>query len=285
RPSSHVMSGLSPAATFVVPFFSDEQSKALYCACRAGVSQALSLPFDGFAVGVDCSVGAGDGYGVVLPFEPTKVFVGEPVRSTGRRSIFDDDLMRLRVDWSGCPGMDTTMLSLPCVLTCASDTPEASTRSRMIDTAWLSSSLLIVWFPCNCGVRMISVPPSRSRPSLGTQLAFENSTPPPRTSTSATTMTPSQISERDALWAGDDFATEELSFLCSWGDRHRSPHGGNDYSSVFFEGVVFEAGPASSMRSPNWGFSSTVSVVVSDASAVVVEGSATSGDVSTRPMV
>jgi hypothetical protein len=36
---------------------------------------------------------------------------------------------------------------------------------------------------------------------------------------SATTITPSQISDRDAFLTGDDFATEELSFLCSCGAR------------------------------------------------------------------
>jgi len=64
-------------------------------------------------------------------------------------------------------------------------------------------------------------------------------------------MTPSQISYREAFFTGDDFATEELSFLCSCADRDRSPHGGRDYSSVFFDEAFFDAESASSMRSPN----------------------------------
>src|SRR3954468_10776091 len=65
------------------------------------------------------------------------------------------------------PGADTTMLVLPWVLIVAPPTPAASTRCRMMLTAW-SRAPLVTLLPCSgVAVRMTCVPPLRSRPSFG----------------------------------------------------------------------------------------------------------------------
>ena len=65
------------------------------------------------------------------------------------------------------PGIEMTMLS-PAVVTSDSATPKLSTRLRMIDTAWSSESWGTDPEPLvRRGVRMMLVPPSRSRPSRG----------------------------------------------------------------------------------------------------------------------
>src|SRR3954468_14672733 len=65
------------------------------------------------------------------------------------------------------PGADTTMLVLPWVLIVAPPTPAASTRCRMMLTAWSSAPLVILVPFSGVAVRMTCVPPRRSRPSFG----------------------------------------------------------------------------------------------------------------------
>src|SRR5436309_6246632 len=65
------------------------------------------------------------------------------------------------------PGAETTMLVLPWVLMVAPPTPAASTRWRMMPTAW-SSAPLVTFVPFSgVAVRMTCVPPRRSSPSFG----------------------------------------------------------------------------------------------------------------------
>ena len=64
------------------------------------------------------------------------------------------------------PGISTTMYLLPCVVTSASATPDPLTRWSMMPAA--SLRLLEVGLPF--AVRVIRVPPLRSRPSSGFQL-------------------------------------------------------------------------------------------------------------------
>ena len=71
------------------------------------------------------------------------------------------------VSWLGVPGSETTMFCPPCREICASATPEASTRWRMISMAWLTSSSVISEPSDVVGVKMIWVPPSRSSASPG----------------------------------------------------------------------------------------------------------------------
>src|SRR5947208_3437821 len=134
--SSQVMSGLSVGAALRLAFLFDAHEYASNWACSAGVTHARSLPFVGLLVGVDCSPGAGVGAGVDLPSAPTTSLVGPPAISTGRKSRRALDLTRSSVAWSGLPGRETTMLREPSVEICASETPDASMRWRMIDTAW-----------------------------------------------------------------------------------------------------------------------------------------------------
>jgi hypothetical protein len=70
-----------------------------------------------------------------------------------------------------------TMLLPPCVVISASETPLASTRWRMIETAWASCSLVgPEEAPSSCGARMICVPPSRSSASFGLHEPLLNAT-------------------------------------------------------------------------------------------------------------
>ena len=158
---------------------------------------------DGFGVAVVVA----DGDGVVLPFSsacgspllavgvapvtvgtgafvvadpvgvPAGVPVGVPVgcgwlvpaaaARTGRKRICDDFRMASSVCFVGWPGMLTTMLRPPRVVTSAPATPLASTRCTMMSRAWSSCSLVTVLEPTRTGSRTIWVPPSRSSPSFG----------------------------------------------------------------------------------------------------------------------
>ncbi len=69
---------------------------------------------------------------------------------------------------SALPGISTTMMSLPWVLTDASETPSPLTREVMICTAWFS--LALVTPPLSAvACRVIRVPPRRSSPRRGFQ--------------------------------------------------------------------------------------------------------------------
>ena len=100
---------------------------------------------------------------------------GEPAATarTGRNCSWEDLLIASRTSCVGISGMLTTMLRSPWVVTSAPDTPPASTRCTMMSRAWLSCSLETVWPAVVFGSRMIWVPPSRSRPSLGLVFASE----------------------------------------------------------------------------------------------------------------
>ena len=97
---------------------------------------------------------------------------GEPAAtaSTGRNCSCEDLLIASRTSCVGISGMLTTMLRSPWVVTSAPDTPPASTRCTMMSRAWLSCSVETLWPAAVFGSRMIWVPPSRSRPSLGVGL-------------------------------------------------------------------------------------------------------------------
>ncbi|CAM2828678.1 hypothetical protein ACSL103130_03940 [Actinomyces slackii] len=88
-------------------------------------------------------------------------------RRTGRKYMTAEVRTRSRVSWLGLPGSETTMFCPPCLEIWASATPEASTRWRMTSMAWSTSASVIVEPSEVVGVRMIWVPPSRSRARPG----------------------------------------------------------------------------------------------------------------------
>ena len=57
---------------------------------------------------------------------------------TARIVSFEDCASESRIAFEGLPGIETTMLRSPRVLTSASATPVPSTRCRMMLTAWLT---------------------------------------------------------------------------------------------------------------------------------------------------
>ena len=119
---------------------------------------------------------------VLLVVEPGAVVVDEPgvvvvvldaagffasggnAASTGRkRSSAVRPTRRRALPRSFTPGRSTTMLS-PWRLISGSATPSASTRLRMMSTAWSIESLL-TFFPT--GWSTTEMPPCRSRPRIG----------------------------------------------------------------------------------------------------------------------
>ena len=200
RLTSQVTSGSSAGATLVSASSRVEQSKLSNWSWRAGVIHAGSLPSVGSAVGVDSSSSAGSvGSGVSVG--STDCVVAASASRTARSSSFADDSMRLRVWSSSSPGMRTTTFD-PSVLISASATPDASTRCRMIDTAWSSCSCETDWPVSTLGSRMICVPPSRSRASFGVHEPPPQITPAALIANRPTMMTPSQVSDRQALRTG-----------------------------------------------------------------------------------
>ncbi len=176
----------------------------------SGVASAAGVS----AAGVEPSAGADPSVGVGVGVAATEAVPAAPM-STGRSSSFADDCRRCMVAASGSPGRLTTMLLPPCVVISASETPLASTRWRMMETACASCSLVgPEEAPSSCGARMICVPPSRSSASLGLHEPLLNATlaalPPAR----RPMMTSSQMSLRLALRTGvGDLATWTLDFL------------------------------------------------------------------------
>ena len=121
-------------------------------------------------------VADGDGLGEPVPLgDGVAAGCGVPAAtaSTGRNCSCEDLLIASRTSWVGISGMLTTMLRSPWVVTSAPDTPPASTRWTMMSRAWFSCSVETVWPAVVFGSRMIWVPPSRSRPSLGAVFASE----------------------------------------------------------------------------------------------------------------
>src|SRR6218665_3240363 len=190
----------------------------------------------GAAVGVGVTAASDDGVDVapgdgvdVAPGDGvpvTAVLVAALVRITARSSSFAEDSIRLRVSSSSLPAMLTTTL-LPWVTISASLTPEASTRWRIIRTARFSWSAVAVWPDSSLGARTISVPPSRSSPSLGVHDPFAHSTPARLIPARRTMRAPSKPSERQALRTGvgrderlGDAAT--CSAFCGWRPAHLS---------------------------------------------------------------
>ena len=74
---------------------------------------------------------------------------------------------RVGTSWRRVSRDATTMLRSPWVVTSASDTPPASTRWTMMSTRLVDCSVVTSGRAVGLGLRMIWVPPSRSRPSLG----------------------------------------------------------------------------------------------------------------------
>jgi hypothetical protein len=213
---SHVTSGWSAGATFAPSASRSAQSKFVYWSAKAGVIQLVSLASVGDTLGVDSSDGlaSSEGAGVsVDPSSPTAVVAAASVLSTGRNSSLADDWMRSSVALSGVPGIETTTFWSPCVVISASETPLASMRSRMIDTAWLSCSPVTSWPSSSWGARMICVPPSRSSANFGVHDHPAKATPAPLMPTRRAMMTVSQASERQAFFTGVVLATYALSFL------------------------------------------------------------------------
>ncbi len=216
--SSQVIRGFfgSAAAAFWVVTWS--QVNAANSAARRGVTYARSLALVGLVLGVAGRVlkSEADGVGVA---DPTVLVDAAFVSRTARNSSFALSSMLLIVAWLGTPGMETTTFWAPCVLISVSESPLALTRSRMIDTAWFSWSAVGADCPfATTGCRMISVPPSRSSPSFGTQVDPATTVfgPPVMKACSAFTpartamMTRSQMRDRTALLTGVVFATGTL---------------------------------------------------------------------------
>ena len=89
------------------------QVKSVNCFCNAGVTYASSLPSVGLVLGVDGN-GASEAPEVGVGFGLPTVLVGAAVAtSTARNSSLAEDWMRLRVAWSGLPGIDTTTFDVP----------------------------------------------------------------------------------------------------------------------------------------------------------------------------
>ena len=99
------------------------------------------------------------------------------------------------------------MLPPPWLVISASATPEASTRWRMIEIAWLMTSGVTVSLPSVTGVRMICVPPSRSSASLGVQVASDQVTPAKRMANMTTAAVPNVMSVRTGRYPRVGVAT------------------------------------------------------------------------------
>jgi hypothetical protein len=99
---------------------------------------------------------------------------------TGRNRMSAERRMSSSVSSDGVPGMATTMFCPPWLEISASETPEPSTRLRMISMACLTSLSSSAEPSVVRGARMTCVPPSRSSASRGTKLADPPATPPTR---------------------------------------------------------------------------------------------------------
>jgi len=163
------------------------QSSASYSACRAGVTHERSLGSVPAAGGVLLSVGATVG---PEPGVEDAVGVGAAVIRTGRKRICADSRTRFSVASLGLPGRATTMLFPPWLVICASATPDESTRCRMMSIAWVIVELVTFDASVVVGVRMICVPPSRSRASFGVAVAVDHCTPATMAANRATIRTP-----------------------------------------------------------------------------------------------
>lgn len=101
--------------------------------------------------------------------------------STGRKYSFAVCPTCAAASFSPFPlGMLMTMWSLPWVCTSASDTPNALTRSRMIDTAVFMLSGLTAFLPApwsGLAFSVTLVPPARSMPSRGVVSPVANMIP------------------------------------------------------------------------------------------------------------
>jgi hypothetical protein len=95
------------------------------------------------------------------------VSAGYDAATTRKRSCAVSPIVCARLE-STLPGISTMTMSLPWVVTSASETPEPLTRELMMSLAWLSLSLVTVP-PMACACRVMRVPPWRSSPSLGFQ--------------------------------------------------------------------------------------------------------------------
>ena len=210
--SSQVTSGLVGSSTTPSSASGSLQSSSSNCAWTSGVIHARSVASVGVApdaVGLGLGDGLaeplGDGVGAVRAPGTALLLVGEALlatvgvaladgdggavplgealgsgtgtpdatASTGRNCSCEDLLIASRTSCVGISGMLTTMLRSPWVVTSAPETPPASTRWTMMSRAWFSCSAETVWPASVRGSRMIWVPPSRSRPSLGVVCASD----------------------------------------------------------------------------------------------------------------
>jgi hypothetical protein len=91
------------------------------------------------------------------------------------------------------------MLDPPWELISASATPDESTRCRMTSIAWAMVSEVTRDSSWATGARMSCVPPSRSRASLGVQVASDSLVPAKIAPNTATVITAS-VSRMRAGW-------------------------------------------------------------------------------------
>ncbi|HCE60701.1 MAG TPA: hypothetical protein DER11_04765 [Janibacter terrae] len=99
------------------------------------------------------------------------------VARTGRNCICEDAAMASSCSLVGVPGIATTMLESPCVVTSAPVVPCESMRCTMMSRASASCSWETDPPPPTRGSRTIWVPPARSSPRRGAQLASFCRTP------------------------------------------------------------------------------------------------------------
>ena len=99
------------------------------------------------------------------------------VASTGRNCICEDAAIASSCSLVGVPGMATTMLESPWVVTSAPVVPCESMRWTMMSRASASCSGETLPPPVTRGSRTICVPPARSRPRRGVQDASFCQTP------------------------------------------------------------------------------------------------------------
>jgi hypothetical protein len=147
----------------------------------AAGTRSFDVVFDGAGFAVALAVGVADGPIVVVTAgaglaEADAVGVGEPGPAWSTCRNRSSAVWSSAASWDRlAPGAETTMSLLPWVLMLAPPTPAASTRWRMMLTAW-DSAPEVTFFPCS-GVasRMTWVPPRRSSPSFGVDDGPRNS--------------------------------------------------------------------------------------------------------------
>ncbi len=206
-PGSQEIIGLAGSWTVSAPLpNSAGQSKASNALNSSGVIQLVSEAFFGFSVGFGKSA-AGVRWS-------SGVASKAPAMMTGRNSMLAEAWISWRVRASGTPGMETTTLRPDWVVISASETPEPSTRSRMISTAWSSCSCVASEPPCTRGARIIWVPPSRSRASFGAKVDFPPSTPVTRMAAEMRKITPSHSRDLRACLIGPVVDIVRLSDCC-----------------------------------------------------------------------